>query len=131
MVRRQRLPEEVVMQRLRARLSYANVMATIAVFVALGGTSYAVTSLPRNSVGAAQIRSRAVGASEIRPGSVRSKQVRDRSLSVRDLSPAARESLRGQRGGIGPQGPAGVADYVSAAVDSSGRIAFGRGVTVP
>jgi hypothetical protein len=30
-----------MIQRLRARLTYANVMATIAVFIALGGSSYA------------------------------------------------------------------------------------------
>ena len=42
------------------RLSYANVMSTIAVFVALGGSSYAALKLPRNSVGSAQIRNGAV-----------------------------------------------------------------------
>ena len=31
-------------------LSYANVMATIALFIALGGGAYALTTLPRNSV---------------------------------------------------------------------------------
>ena len=46
-----------MMRRLRTHLSYANVMATIAVFIALGGTSYALTALPRNSVGPKQIRS--------------------------------------------------------------------------
>ena len=35
-------------------------LAEIAVFVALGGTSYAVASLPRNSVGTNQIRNEAV-----------------------------------------------------------------------
>ena len=45
------------MSRLRSHITYANVMATIALFIALGGTSYAVSQLPRNSVGAKQIRS--------------------------------------------------------------------------
>jgi hypothetical protein len=35
---------------LRARLTYANVMATVAVFVALGGSSYAAITLNKNSV---------------------------------------------------------------------------------
>lgn len=43
----------------RDRLSYANVMATAAVFFALGGTSYAAFSLPANSVGTKQIKARA------------------------------------------------------------------------
>ena len=34
---------------LRSRLTYANVMATIAVFVALGGTSYAAIKITRQA----------------------------------------------------------------------------------
>jgi hypothetical protein len=94
------------MRRARQRLTYANVMSSIAVFVALGGTSYART-LPRNSVGAAQIRAKAVGPTEIRTGAVRSRDVRNRSLGIQDLSLATRTSLRGQVGPQGPPGPPG------------------------
>src|SRR5438132_7945776 len=38
------------MRRIRQHLSYANVMATLAVFLALGGGAYAAFHLPRNSV---------------------------------------------------------------------------------
>jgi hypothetical protein len=48
------------MQRLRCKLAYANVMATIAVFIALGGGAYAATQLPSNSVGTIQIKNGAV-----------------------------------------------------------------------
>jgi hypothetical protein len=41
-------------------LSYANVVATLALFVALGGASYAVVELPAGSVGSAQLRDGAV-----------------------------------------------------------------------
>jgi hypothetical protein len=34
---------------MRPKLTYANVMATIAVFIALGGASYASLKLPKNS----------------------------------------------------------------------------------
>ena len=44
---------------IRSRLSYANVMATIAVFLALGGGAYAA-SLKRNSVGPKQLKPNAV-----------------------------------------------------------------------
>jgi hypothetical protein len=94
------------MRRVRERLTYANVMSSIAVFVALGGTSYALT-LPKNSVGPAQIRKGAVGPTEIRTGAVRSRDVRNRSLGVQDLSLAARTSLRGRVGEQGPPGPPG------------------------
>jgi hypothetical protein len=46
--------------RLRGKLNYANVMATVAVFLALGGAGYAATELPRNSVGTEQIKDAAV-----------------------------------------------------------------------
>jgi hypothetical protein len=35
-------------------------------FVGLGGTTYAAVTLPKNSVGAKQIRKNGVGASEIK-----------------------------------------------------------------
>lgn len=44
------------MRRLRENLSYANVVATLALFVALGGASYAAVTLPAGSVGDAQLR---------------------------------------------------------------------------
>jgi hypothetical protein len=43
-----------------ARLTYANVTATIALFVSLGGASYAALVLPPHSVGARQLRDGAV-----------------------------------------------------------------------
>jgi hypothetical protein len=51
--------------RLRSRLTYANTMSTIAVFVALGGGAYAV-SVPRNSVGPAQLKANAVTAAKVK-----------------------------------------------------------------
>ena len=39
------------LQRVRERLSYANVVATLALFIALGGASYAAVTLPHDSVG--------------------------------------------------------------------------------
>jgi hypothetical protein len=72
-------------------------MATVAVFVALGGTSYAAITLPRNSVGSNQLKRNAVTSTD----------VKDRSLGVRDLSLAARTFLKGERGPQGPQGVQG------------------------
>jgi hypothetical protein len=52
----------------RPRLSYANVVSTIALFVALGGSAYAVTSLPKNSVWAKQLRNGAVTPQKLARG---------------------------------------------------------------
>jgi hypothetical protein len=60
--------------KLRSRLTYANAMSTIAVFVALGGGAYAVT-VPRNSVGPSQLKA----------GSVTSVKVKNRSLLLNDF----------------------------------------------
>ncbi len=57
-----------------ARLSYAKVVATLALFVALGGTATAAT-LARDSVGAPQIKTDAVRSPEIRADAVRSSEI--------------------------------------------------------
>ena len=49
------------------RLSYANVMATIAVFIALGGGAYAAFTLPPNSVGTKQLKDSAVTKKKLAP----------------------------------------------------------------
>lgn len=77
------------------RPSFPTVISLLSLFVALGGTSYAVIKLPANSVGSREIKPNAVSSGDIRNGSVASK----------DLAPSA----RGQRGPRGPQGPPGQA----------------------
>ena len=44
-----------MLKRIRTHASFANLTAVIAVFVAVGGTSYAAITLPRNSVGERQL----------------------------------------------------------------------------
>jgi hypothetical protein len=49
----------------RERFTYANVVATLALFLALGGASYAAMTLAPNSVGTSQLRSGAVTGSKL------------------------------------------------------------------
>ena len=70
----------------------SNAVAYLALFIALGGVGWAAVKLPRNSVGAQQVKSGAIGTAE----------VRDRALLARDFG--AGQLPAGQRG---PQGPAG------------------------
>ena len=51
---------------LRGRLTYANVTASVALFVALGGTGYAATRLPRDSVASPQIVNRSILSGDLR-----------------------------------------------------------------
>lgn len=120
--------------RLQAKLSYANVVATLALFIALGGTSYAALTLPRDSVSSAQIRARAVGSSELRSRAVSSRHIRDRSIAIRDISTTARGKLRGATGPAGPPGARGDSGQAGiayrAAVNSGGVSARGNATTV-
>lgn len=77
---------------IRPELSYANVMSSIAVFLALGGTSYAVA---KNSVGEKQLKANAVTSPKIKDGAV----------TAADLAPGA--AVSGPRGPRGEQGPKG------------------------
>ena len=87
----------------RRRLSYANVMATVAVFIALGGTSVAAVALKRNSVKGKHIASNAIT----------SPKVKDRSLLARDFAlgqlPAGAKGATGAAGAAGPAGASGAA----------------------
>ncbi len=68
--------------RLRNRLTYANVVATLALFLALGGTSYAVLQVRSDDVVDNSLRSR-----DVRNNTLRSLDIRDRSLQARDFRP--------------------------------------------
>jgi hypothetical protein len=93
-----------MLARLRSGLTFANVVSLLALFVALSGGAYALT-LPKNSVKANQIAKNAVGGSEIAKGAVRSAEVKDASLLRKDFRRG--QLPAGERGPIGPEGPAG------------------------
>jgi hypothetical protein len=91
--------------RIRSGVTFSNVTALMALFVALGGTAYAAVKLPRNSVGATQIKKNGVRASEVRAGAVGTSEVKNGSLRLRDFR--ASEVPVGQQGPQGERGPAG------------------------
>jgi hypothetical protein len=70
---------------LRPRLTYANVMATVALFVALGGGAYAATALPANSVGSKQLKDGAVVRGKIKNNAINRSKVLDNSLTGADI----------------------------------------------
>ena len=77
-------------------MRYANVTSTLALFVALGGTGYAALKLPRDSVGAKQIKRAAV----------RSAEVKDHSLKAVDFA-ALPQGPKGDKGDKGDPGAPG------------------------
>ncbi len=93
-----------------------NVVGYLALFAALGGTSYAAAQLPSGSVGTPQLRNAAVTAAKVKPHSLLASdfaggQLRPGPQGARGLSgpqgtPGA-AGPQGARGPAGPQGPAG------------------------
>ena len=73
------------MHALRSRLTYANVMATVALFIALGGTSIAAVQLGRDTVGSEQIINGSVAGGDIAKGAVRSSDIRDDTITHDDV----------------------------------------------
>jgi hypothetical protein len=118
--------------------SYANVVASVAMFVALGGASYAAVKLPSNSVGTAQIKTGAVTSKKIRKSSLLATDFKQGQLPDGTQGPAGaigsqgitglqgRQGEKGDAGTIGAQGPQGEKGAIGA-TGSQG----GTGVTGP
>jgi hypothetical protein len=67
------------------RPRHSTIVAYLALFVALGGTGYAAINLPKNSVGAKQIKTGGVTSKEIQNSTVKSGDVRNSTLLGRDI----------------------------------------------
>ncbi|HET7416553.1 MAG TPA: hypothetical protein VFJ61_02850 [Solirubrobacterales bacterium] len=68
----------------RPKLNYANVIATIALFVALGGAAVAA-GLPKNSVGTKQLKPGAVTTSDIRRQAVKAGKIAPKAVTAGKL----------------------------------------------
>lgn len=75
-------------------LSYANVMATLALFIALGGGAYAAVKLPKNSVTTVQVKNGSLLARDFKKGQLKA-------------GPAGAQGPKGDQGPRGLGGPAG------------------------
>jgi hypothetical protein len=120
---------------MRARLprpTYAQVTATLALFVALGGTGYAATTigtsqiannaittpkiknaavttakLKNTAVTGAKIASNAVGTAKIANAAVTTPKIAAGAVTASQLAPATLAALQGRTGPPGPAGPPG------------------------
>ncbi len=117
----------------RSKLTYANVMATIAVFIALGGSSYAALTItgrnvPRNALTGADIKN-LTGA-----------DVRNNSLDGRDIRNLGAGDFRGGVLPAGPQGAKGdkgdagepatrLFGYIRFVSPTTAAVQYGSGVT--
>jgi hypothetical protein len=69
-----------MLRRLTGRLSYSNVMATLGVFIALGGSAYAVNTVNSSDIVDGQVKSVDIG-----DGEIGSADVKDNSLNTFDV----------------------------------------------
>ena len=98
-----------MLSKLRSRLTYANVVASIALFIALGGTSY---GLATGSIGSREIKTNGVRSADIRNNDVRGKDIRNGTIRSRDVGNGgllaedfkAGELPRGEKGDTGATG---------------------------
>lgn len=97
---------------MRSKLTYANVVASLALFIALGGTSFAAFTLGKNSVKSENIGKEQVKGVDIAKNAITSPKVKNGSLLASDFKadqlPSGPAGAKGDRGEQGPQGPRGL-----------------------
>jgi hypothetical protein len=112
----------LVIPAFRSRLTFANVTSVIALFVALGGTSYAALQLPANSVDSREIRTGAVGKGELRTGAAGSAELRTDSVRPAEIR---RDAVRAEELANGAVASGELADGTVHSVDlRDGQIAL-------
>jgi hypothetical protein len=93
------------------RPSPAFAVSLLALFVALGGTSYAAVTVGRNTVGTAQLKPGAVTASKVKVGAIGAAAVARHSLRAADFVkgqlPTGATGAAGRPGAAGATGPSG------------------------
>ncbi len=111
---------------IRNRLTYSGTIATIALFLSMGGGAYALT-LPSNSVGTRHIKKDAVRSSDVKNASLRAVDFKPGQLPRGAQGPPGTPGARGAKGETGA--PGAPATRLWAVVDEDGSLYRGSGVT--
>jgi hypothetical protein len=69
------------LKQIRKRLTYANVMSSIAVFLVLGGATAVAAGLAKNSVGSKQLKKNAVTAAKIKKNAVTTSKIKNGAVT--------------------------------------------------
>lgn len=105
-----------------------NAVGYAALFVALGGTSYAAAKLPANSVGGRQIARDAVTSAKVKDASLRARDFMKGQLPAGAPGPAGAKGEAGARGETGPRGETGSR---GASFDAAAPLAPGQTISGP
>jgi len=106
------------MASIKPRVTFANVTALLALFISLGGVSWAAVTLPAGSVGSRQLQANAVGTQNVRDGSLLSKDFKRGELPRGPAGFTGATGLSGPKGDKGDQGlrgPSGATGLTGAA----------------
>jgi hypothetical protein len=100
-----------VLAKLRPKLTYANVVSTLCLFILLGGSSYAAVTLKKNSVKSTNIAKNAVTSPKVKNGSLLSADFKAGQLpgggTGGPTGPQGSAGAQGQRGETGLPGTDG------------------------
>lgn len=99
-------------RRIRSKFTYANVVATLALFIALGGVSYAAVKLPKNSVGEKQLKKNAVTGKKIKKSTITADKIKNGTITGADINV----------GSLGKVPSAAVADSAGVAGSAANQI---------
>jgi hypothetical protein len=111
------------MQKGRFRLTYANVIASIALFIALSGTSYAAIHITSK-----QIKNNTIRSADIRNYTIRAKDIKKGVLSSAHAAPLNSAAFEANRD-AGPSGVGPAQSYTNVAsldVAPGAYIVFGK-----
>jgi len=92
---------------LTPRITYANVVSSLALFLTLGGVAYATNALPGLSVGSRQLKPRAVRTGKIADRAVTRTKIRRGAVRYAHLNPRLLDWLKPRTGKQGPEGARG------------------------
>lgn len=73
-------------QRVRERLTYANVVATIALFAALSGSAIAASELGKNSVGTHQLKAKSVTTGKVASHAITSLKIAEGTITGKNIN---------------------------------------------
>jgi hypothetical protein len=112
-----------MLSKFRSRLSYSNVIATIALFSALGGGAYAASKIPKNSVGTAQLKSNAVISSKVKNRSLLAVDFKAGQLPKGPKGDQGIQGLKGDKGDKGDTGTVNTSNFYTKSQSDSNFVA--------
>lgn len=116
-------------------LTYANVVATLALFIALGGGAYAAIKLPKNSVTTIQVKNGSLLAKDFKKGQLKAGPRGATGLTgpIGPVGPKGDQGAEGKQGGQGAAGVDGTAKayaYISGGSNGTGgSVGFAKNIT--